>query len=89
MRTTALDRLWRPPQSARFFQRDVLDERDGETGVMTLAISKDQKIIAHALKSTAQVGLTALCVLQHVFKEKFELLGIRQEIDALKTSGML
>jgi hypothetical protein len=41
------------------------------------------------LKCTAQVGLTALCVLQHVFKEKFELLGIRQEIDALKNTGML
>jgi hypothetical protein len=26
---------------------------------------------------------------QHVFKEKFELLGIRQEIDALKNTGML
>ena len=42
-----------------------------------------------ALKCTARVGLTALCVLQHVFKEKFELLGIRQEIDALKASGLL
>jgi hypothetical protein len=33
--------------------------------------------------------LTALCVLQHVFKEKFELLGIRVEIDAVKASGLL
>ncbi len=54
-----------------------------------LAISSEPKIVVHALKCTAQVGLTALCVLQHVFKEKFELLGVRQEIDALKASGLL
>jgi hypothetical protein len=39
--------------------------------------------------STGQVGLTALCIFQHVFKAKFELLGIRQEIDAIKDTGML
>lgn len=67
----------------------ILDERDGETGLMTVALADDPELINFTLKSTAQVGLTALCVLQHVFKEKFELLGIRQEIDVLKKTGML
>ena len=67
----------------------VPDERDGLNSLEVLAISKEPKIVVHALKCTAQVGLTALCVLQHVFKEKFESLGIRQEIDALKASGLL
>ena len=67
----------------------VPDERDGLNSLRVLAISSEPKIVVHALKCTAQVGLTALCVLQHVFKEKFELLGIRQEIDALKASGSL
>jgi hypothetical protein len=67
----------------------VPDERDGLNSLTVLAISNEPKIIVHALKCTAQVGLTALCVLQHVFKAKFELLGIRQEIDALKKTGML
>lgn len=57
--------------------------------MMTLAISNDPTNLAHALKSTAQVGLTALHILQHVFKVKFKLLGIRQDMDALKTTGML
>jgi hypothetical protein len=67
----------------------MLDERNGLTRFTVLAISSEPKIVGHALKCTALVGLTALCVLQHVFKEKFELLGIRQEIDALKNMGML
>ena len=67
----------------------VRDERDGLNSLTVLAISNEPRIVEHALKCTAQVGLTALCVLQHVFKEKFELLGIRQEIDALKASGLL
>src|SRR5208337_3121431 len=72
------------PNPQGSFSAIVLDERGGETGMTTLAISDDPKVIAHALKSTAQVGLTALHVRQHVFRAKFELLGIRQDIDALK-----
>jgi hypothetical protein len=67
----------------------VPDEREGLNRFTVLAIRSDPAIVEHALKCTAQVGMTALCVLQHVFKEKFELLGIRQEIDALKASGLL
>jgi hypothetical protein len=67
----------------------VPDERDGLNCLEVFAISSEPKVVEHALKCTAQVGLTALCVLQHVFKEKFELLGVRQEIDALKASGLL
>jgi hypothetical protein len=54
-----------------------------------LAISTEPKVVIFVLKCTAQVGLTSLCVLQHVFKEKFVSLGITREIDALRTSGWL
>ena len=77
------------PNPHASFAAAVLDERGTETSMMVLAISNDPTIIAHALKSTAQVGLMALCVFQHVFKGKFELLGITQEIDALKNTGVL
>jgi hypothetical protein len=63
----------------------VLDK----TGFTPVALTDDPEFINFALKSTAEVGLTALCVLQHVFKERFELLGIRQEIDTLKASCLL
>jgi hypothetical protein len=77
------------PNPHASFAAVVLDERGSETGMTVLAISNDPKIIVHALKSAAQVGLTALCILQHAFKAKFELLSIRQEIEALKKTGML
>jgi hypothetical protein len=68
------------PKPNASFSASVLDKRDGESGMTVLAISDEPKIVEHALKCTSQVGLRALCVLQHVFKEKFELLGIRQEM---------
>lgn len=40
-----------------------------------------------ALNSTAQVGLTMLYIFQHALKAKFELLGIRAEIEAIRKSG--
>lgn len=62
----------------------VFDEREGETTMKILAFSDDPPIVKFGLMSTAQAGLTALGILRHVFKEKFDLLGIRQEIDVLK-----
>jgi hypothetical protein len=59
------------------------------TAITTLALSNDPHAIAHALKSVGQAGLTALFIFQHVFKEKFELLGIRAELDALRRVGGL
>jgi hypothetical protein len=62
----------------------VFDELDGETAMTVVAFSNDPLIVEFGLRSTAQAGLTALFILLHVFKEKFELLGIRQVIDVLK-----
>jgi hypothetical protein len=77
------------PNPNAFFSASLLDERDGESGMTVLAISTEPKVVIFVLKCTAQVGLTSLCVLQHVFKEKFVSLGITREIDALRTSGWL
>ena len=77
------------PNPHASFSAAVLNESDGEKSMTVLAISYDPQTINFVLTSTAEVGLTALCVLQLVFREKFELLGIRQEIDALKASGLL
>jgi hypothetical protein len=56
--------------------------------IFTYAITTDPKVILHAFKSVAQVGLTALFILQHVFKAKFELLGVRADMDALRGAGL-
>jgi len=54
----------------------------------TLALSTDDKVLRHAMKSVAQVGLTALFIFQHVFTAKFELLGIRAEMDKLRRENL-
>jgi hypothetical protein len=77
------------PNPHASFSAALIEESDGEKSMMVLPISGEPKVIVFAMQRTAQVGLTALCILQHVFKAKFELLGIRQEIDALKNTGML
>jgi hypothetical protein len=54
----------------------------------TLALSKDEITLRHAMKSTAEVGLTALFIFQHIFKAKFELLGLGAELDSLRQSNL-
>jgi len=44
--------------------------------------------MTHALKSVAQSGLMGLMTAQHIFKAKFELLGIRADIDELRTMNL-
>jgi hypothetical protein len=40
------------------------------------------------MKSVAQVGLMALFIFQHIFKAKFELLGINVEMNALRNENL-
>jgi hypothetical protein len=59
--------------------------REGSDGtVLTLALSTEPKVLLHAMKSVAQVGLTTLFIFQHIFGAKFELLGINAEMNALR-----
>lgn len=46
-----------------------------------LYLAKDSKHLSHGLKSTAQVGLCALYIFSHVFKERFDILGITHKMD--------
>jgi len=54
----------------------------------TLALSTDDKVLQHAMKSVAQIGLMTLFIFQHIFKAKFELLGIRAEMDRLRKENL-
>jgi len=66
------------------------------TGALTIRESADQNeleqaylvgdslAIDHALKTAAQAGLCTLMMFQWLFKERFELLGIKQEIQELR-----
>ena len=55
---------------------------------VTLALVNDPTTLQHAMKSVTQAGLTALFIFQHIFKAKFELLGIRAEMDKLRQQNL-
>jgi hypothetical protein len=55
---------------------------------ITYAMVTDATTLQHAMKSVAQVGLAALYIYQHIFKAKFELLGIRTEMDRLRKENL-
>jgi hypothetical protein len=61
---------------------------DQLTSITTLALTDDPTITMFAMKNVAQVGLTSLCIFQIMCKAKFELLGIRAEMDALQRAGL-
>ena len=63
-------------------------EMPSDGSVTALAMVTDPQIVQHAMKSVAQVGLTALFIFQHIFKAKFELLGIRAEMDKLRLENL-
>jgi hypothetical protein len=61
---------------------------DQLTSITTLALTDDPTITMFAMQNVAQVGLTSLCIFQILCEAKFELLGIRAEMDALKRKGL-
>jgi hypothetical protein len=63
-------------------------EDPADRSFTALALSTDEQILLHAMKSVTQVGLTALFIFQHIFKAKFELLGIRAEMDKLRSENL-
>jgi hypothetical protein len=63
-----------------------LQERAGGTEVRQIYLHKDGAALRAAVKGTAEIGLCALFILQHVFAftARFELLGVKQELQSLR-----
>jgi hypothetical protein len=70
------------------------------TGNMTMKHQEDRVVFTHlylhgnddamamALKTTAQVGITSLHVFQHVFPERFMLLGLQETLMRIRAQGL-
>lgn len=52
-------------------------------GFLNLALSTDRKMLMHAMKSAAQVGLAALFLFRFIFKDEFDKLGVSHEMELL------
>jgi hypothetical protein len=59
---------------------------DESGGIVALALTTDDLSLRHAMQNTTQVGLIAMLIFDHIFKAKFEALGIHAEIDVLRSS---
>lgn len=66
----------------------IMERSDDAVTITPLALSTNSQAILHAMKSVAQVGLTALFIFQHIFSEKFKILGIQSEMAALRTESL-
>ncbi len=62
----------------------VMEREPGRVEIQQIYLHGDSLALDHAIKTTAQVGLGSLCVLQHIFRQRFEILGLRDVIDELR-----
>jgi len=62
----------------------VLEREPGHIEIQQIYLHADTLSLDHVLKTTAQIGFGSLCVLRHIFKERFEILGLRDVIDQLR-----
>jgi hypothetical protein len=80
----AIDFGGHPNPHATFSTMKMDTDTNQDKSFTAFAMITDPTTLKHAMKCTAQVGLTALFMFQHIFKAKFELLGIRAEMDRLR-----
>jgi hypothetical protein len=70
------------------FSALFIEQKGPDAFISTAALMIDPTILRHVMKSVAQVGLCVLFIFQHIFKAKFELLGIRAEMDRLRRENL-
>ncbi len=59
---------------------------DGQVHFNQLCMTDDDYRLRHALAMTARTGICVLDVFRHVFPERYEILGIPERIDRLRTN---
>jgi hypothetical protein len=80
----AIDFGGHPNEMAMTGSMSIIEEEDRKTFVIKY-LDDNPQALANAIKSTAQTGLCSLFIFQHIFPERFELLGLKQQLQALRT----
>jgi hypothetical protein len=62
----------------------TIERQPGRVEFQQIYLHGDSLSLDHGLKTTAQVGLGSLCIFQHIFLERFRLLGIQDMVDQLR-----
>jgi hypothetical protein len=76
------------PNPHATFSTMSMPDPNPDNSLTMYAMVTDKTNLRHAMKSVAQVGLTALFIFQHIWKPKFELLGIRAEMNQLRQESL-
>jgi hypothetical protein len=84
----AIDYGAHPNPNGMFTAMNVEKEDEKLTSITTLALTTEPLPLLFTMKSVAQSRLTSLYIFKQMFKAKFELLGIRIEMDALRREGL-
>jgi hypothetical protein len=66
----------------------AMDEQPDRVMMNHLYLHGDDDALLMALKSTAQVGVTSLHIFQHVFPERFMILGVRDTLAKFRTMNL-
>jgi hypothetical protein len=62
----------------------LLEQQPGCVELHQVYLHDDSLSLDHALKTTAQIGVGSLCILRHIFRQRFEILGLQDVIDQLR-----
>ena len=62
----------------------LLEEQPDRVELQQIYLHGDSLSLDHVIKTTAQVGLGSLCILRHIFRHRFEILGLEDVLDQLR-----
>jgi hypothetical protein len=62
----------------------TLQEQPDRVVIQQIYLHGDSLSLDHVIKTSAQIGLGSLCILRHIFRERFDILGLRDVIDQLR-----
>lgn len=62
----------------------TMETAEGDINIQQIYLHADSLSLDHGLKTSAQVGLGALYILRHVYRERFDILGITNGLDKLR-----
>ena len=64
----------------------IMEENEDGIKLQQIYASGGNMQQRHAMKTTAQVGLCSLLTLRHIFKERFDILGLTVKLDKLRSA---
>ena len=72
------------PNEEGYSRNSTVTNIDGDKYINTIYLQGDGALLDSSIKIAAQVGLWSLSLMQSLYRERYELLGIREELEELR-----